>query len=129
MLVLYEHVRAFPSKFLKDLAFAISKTNFITYNTSLYNIPYIKISIFNTLFKYSFFIIFYSFFLLFLTFLLSFSPTVSPSFSTQSRNFSLSLIFCFQNLHGLSFSSSSTLTTATATTTTTNHNLNPQPPK
>ena len=60
---------------------------------------------------------------------MSFSPTVSPSFLTQSRSFPLSLIFCSQNFHGLSFSSSSPLTTATATATTTNHNLNPQPPK
>ena len=45
------------------LAFTISKTNFIIYNTSLYNIPSIKTSIFfNIPFKYSFFIIFYSFF-------------------------------------------------------------------
>ena len=39
----------------------VSKTNFITYNISLYNISYIKTSIFfNTSFKYFFFIIFYS---------------------------------------------------------------------
>ena len=56
---------------------------------------------FNTSFKYSFFIIFYSFFLFFLTLPLSLSPTVSPSFSTRSRSFSLSLLFCSQNLHGL----------------------------
>ena len=42
----------------------------------------------------------------------SLSPTVSPSFSTRSRNFSLFLIFCSQNLHGLSFSSSLPLTIA-----------------
>ena len=42
-------IRAFSSKLLKKLAFAISKTNFITYNTPLYNIPYIKTSIFLTL--------------------------------------------------------------------------------
>ena len=45
---------------------------------------------------------------------MSFSPTLSlsPSFSTRSRNISLSLIFCSQNLHGLSFSSSLPLTMA-----------------
>ena len=42
-------IRAFSSKLLKKLAFTISKTNFITYNTPLYNIPYIKTSIFLTL--------------------------------------------------------------------------------
>ena len=64
---------------------------------------------------------------------MSLSPTISPSFSTRSRSFFLSLIFCSQNLHGLSFSNSSPLITATATATTTatttNNNLNPQPPK
>ena len=39
-------LRAFPSTILKNLAFTISKTNFITYNKSLYNIPSIKTSIF-----------------------------------------------------------------------------------
>ena len=42
-------LRACPSSILKDLVFTISKTNFITYNTPLYNIPYIKTSIFLTL--------------------------------------------------------------------------------
>ena len=68
----------------KDLAFTISKLNFTTYNTPLYNIPSIKTSIFfNTSFKYSFFIIFYSF-----LFFLSLSLTLSPlclSFTTQHR--------------------------------------------
>ena len=68
----------------KDLAFTISKLNFTTYNTPLYNIPSIKTSIFfNTSFKYSFFIIFYSF-----LFFLSLSLTLSPlclSFTTQRR--------------------------------------------
>ena len=41
-------LRACPSSILKDLVFTISKTNFITYNTPLYNIPYIKTSIFLT---------------------------------------------------------------------------------
>ena len=54
-------IRAFPSTLLKNLSFTISKLNFITYNTPLYKISYIKNSIFfNTSFKYSFFIIFYS---------------------------------------------------------------------
>ena len=54
-------IRAFPSTLLKNLAFTIS-TNFIIYNTSLYNIYSIKTSIlFNTAFKYSFFIIFIHF--------------------------------------------------------------------
>ena len=54
-------LRAFPSTILKNLAFTISKTNFIIYNKSLYNIPSIKTSIFfNIPFKYYFFIIFYS---------------------------------------------------------------------
>ena len=57
-------LRAFHSTILKNLAFTISKPNFITYNTPLYNLPYIKTSnFFNTSFKYSFFIIFYSSFL------------------------------------------------------------------
>ena len=57
------YIKAFWSKILKNLVFSISKTDFITYNTSLYNISYIKTSIFfffNTSFKHSFFIIFYS---------------------------------------------------------------------
>ena len=62
-----ERVRAFPLNILKNLAFTTSKTNFITYNTSLYNIPYIKTSIFLTLYlnilSLSFFIFFYSSFL------------------------------------------------------------------
>ena len=57
-------IRAFPSTLLKNLAFTISKTNFIIYNTSFYNIPSIKTYIyFNTPFEYSLFIIFYSFFI------------------------------------------------------------------
>ena len=53
-------LKAFTSTLLKNLAFTISKTNFIIYNTSFYNIPSIKTSIFfNIPFKYSFFIIFY----------------------------------------------------------------------
>ena len=39
-------VRAFPSTILKNLVFTISKSNFITYNTPLYNTIYIKTSIF-----------------------------------------------------------------------------------
>ena len=122
---------AFLSKFLKNLAFIISIHNFITYNTLFYNISYIKISIFLTLHLNILSLLFFiHFFLLFLTLPMSLSPTISPSFSTRSRSFFLSLIFCSQNLHGLSFSSSSPLITATATTTatTTNNNLNPQPP-
>ena len=47
---------------LKKLAFTISKTNFIIYNTSFYNITSIKTSIFfNILYKYYFFIIFIHF--------------------------------------------------------------------
>ena len=68
----------------KDLAFTISKLNFTTYNTPLYNIPSIKTSIFfNTSFKYSFFIIFY-FFLFFLSLSLTLSP-LCLSFTTQRR--------------------------------------------
>ena len=58
-------IRAFPSTLLKHLAFTISKPNFITYNTPLYNIPYIKTSIFLTLhlniLSLSFFILLLSF--------------------------------------------------------------------
>ena len=126
------NVRAFPSKFLKNLIFIISKINFITYNTPLYNISYIKTSIFLTLHLNILSLLFFiHFLLLFLTLRMSLSPTISPSFSTRSRSFFISLIFCSQKLHGLSFSNSSPLITATATTTATtiNHNLNPQPPK
>ena len=42
-------LRAFLSRILKNLAFTISKPIFITYNTLLYNIHHIKISIFLTL--------------------------------------------------------------------------------
>ena len=53
-------LRAFLSRIAKNLAFIISNPNFIIYNTPLYNIPFIKTSIFfNIPFKYSFFIIFY----------------------------------------------------------------------
>ena len=69
-------LRAFPSTILKNLAFTISKTNFIIYNKSLYNIPSIKTSIFfNIPFKYYFFIIFYSFFY-FLSLSLSLNPII-----------------------------------------------------
>ena len=39
-------IRAFLSNMLKNIAFNISKSNFITYNTLLYNTTYIKTSIF-----------------------------------------------------------------------------------
>ena len=94
-------IRTFLSNILKNLAFTISKYYFYNFNTSFYNIPNIKHFIFfTTLFKYSFFNIFIHF-LLFLTLPLSLSPIISPSFSTRSRSFSLSLLFCSQNLHGL----------------------------
>ena len=67
-------IRVFSSTILKNLAFIISKTNFIMYNTSFYNISSIKTSIFfNIPFKYSFFIIFY----------FSSLPPLSLSFSSQ----------------------------------------------
>ena len=54
----------FPSNILKKFRFSISRISFITYNASLYNILYIKTSIFLTLhlniLSLSFFIIFYS---------------------------------------------------------------------
>ena len=40
-------LRAFPSKLSKILAFNISKSHFINFNNSFYNIPNIKCSIFN----------------------------------------------------------------------------------
>ena len=40
------HVRAFLSNMSKNIAFSISKPNFITYNTPLYNTTYIKTSSF-----------------------------------------------------------------------------------
>ena len=43
------YLRAFSSTLIKNLAFIISKPNFITYKTPLYNILYIKTSIFLTL--------------------------------------------------------------------------------
>ena len=91
-------LRAFPSKFLKNLAFTISKTNFITYSTPLYNITYIKTSIFLTLHLNILSLLFFIHFLLllFLTLPRSLSPTVSSSFSTWSRSFSLSLIFALK---------------------------------
>ena len=42
-------LRAFLSNMSKNIAFSISKPNFITYNTPLYNIIYIKTSIFFTI--------------------------------------------------------------------------------
>ena len=52
-------LRAFSSKFLKNLAFTISKSYFIYFNISLNNTPNVKSFIFfTTSLKYYFFIIF-----------------------------------------------------------------------
>ena len=54
------HLRAFSSTIVKILAFTISKHYFYDFNTSFYNIPNIKHSIFfTTSFKYSFFKFFF----------------------------------------------------------------------
>ena len=67
------HLRAFSLTIIKILAFTISKHYFYNFNTSFYNIPNIKYSIFfTTSFKYSFF-------KLLLFFLISHSPSVSLS--------------------------------------------------
>ena len=82
-------IRAFPSTLLKHLAFTISKSNFITYNTPLYNIPYIKTSIFLTLHLN---ILSLSFFILLLSFSVSLSsvslfhnPAPPATISTQKK--------------------------------------------
>ena len=108
------------------IAFSIYKPKFIAFNTSLYNTPNIKTSIFLTfhlnIFSLLFFIHFLNYFSLFLCHSLPLSLHLS-----QQKLLPLSDI-CSQNLHSLSLSSSSPLTTAIATATTTiNHN--PQPPK
>ena len=78
------YIRAFSSIIVKILAFTISKYYFYNFNTSFYNIPNIKHSIFfTTLFKYSFFNIFIHFFFNYFSLTLCLSPTVSPSFSTH----------------------------------------------
>ena len=59
-------LRAFPSTFLKNLSFTISKANFIIYNTSFYNISSIK--------TYIFLPSIWIFFLYYFLFLLSFCP-------------------------------------------------------
>ena len=74
------------------LAFTISKTNFIIYNTSLYNIPSIKTSIFfNIPFKYSFFIIFFPLSLLSLSlsqpnYFQHCQPSHSPTYTTSTHH-------------------------------------------
>ena len=121
--------RAFPSKLLKNLAFTISKTNFITYNTSLYNIPYIKTSIFLTLHLNILSLLFFIHF-----FIISHSPSLSLSLShclsiflTPVKLLPPSAI-CSQNLHGLSFSSSSPINHGHSHNHTHHHQPQPQPP-
>ena len=76
-----------PIKTSKNLTFNILKPIFITYNTPLYNISYIKNSIF---------LIFHLNILSLLFFIIiSHSPTVFPSFSTW-WSFSLPLIFALK---------------------------------
>ena len=90
-------VRAFLSRLPKIIAFSIYKPKFIVFNTSLYNTPNIKTSIFLILhLNILYLLCFIHFLLLFLTLPLSLFPTVSPSFSTRSRSFSLSLIFALK---------------------------------
>ena len=80
-------IRAFSLSILKNLAFTFSKPNFITYNTPLYNLLYIKTSnFFPTLFKYSIFILFYSFFILPLSFSVSLSSVSLSQPSTTGHH-------------------------------------------
>ena len=78
--------KAFPSKVLKNLAFSISKTNFITFNTSLYNTTYIKISIFLPLHLNILSLLFFIHFFSFLSLSLSFSTQLfsAPPATTLS---------------------------------------------
>ena len=82
------YLQSIPIKPSEKLAFVISKTNFITYNTSVYNILYIKTFIFLTLHLYIHSLLF---FLLFLSLSLSLSnfsehrrPPNPPSHTTTT---------------------------------------------
>ena len=79
-----------PIKTSKNLTFNILKPIFITYNTPLYNISYIKNSIFLIFHLNILSLLFFIHFLL-----LFLSPTVFPSFSTW-WSFSFPLIFALK---------------------------------
>ena len=121
------NVRAFPSKFLKNLVFIISKINFITYNTPFYNISYIKTSIFLTLHLNILSLLFLFIFYYYFSLSLCLSLPLSLHLSQPSLEASPSLWYLLSKSQWPKISSSSPLTTAT--TTTTNHNHNLQPPK
>ena len=117
---LYAFFRAFPLRLLKNLTFTISKSIFITYNTSLYNISYIKTSIFLTLHLNIISLLF---------FIISHSPLVSLSHCLSIFLNPVKLLppsnICSQNLHGLSFSSSSPINHGHSHS----HSHHHQPPK
>ena len=76
-------LRAFPSRWVKFLAYTTSKPKILVFNNSFYNIPNIKHSIFFTIsFKYSFFII--SLFFNYISFSLFLFVTLNPANLTIS---------------------------------------------
>ena len=120
------YIKAFWSKILKNLAFSISKTNFITYNTSLYNISYIKTSIF--------FLTLHLNILSLLFFILPLSLTQSLSFSThrhhqqthQAKNTHTHNKHIKQKNTHSKPTSQSTIVNQTTKQSTHTHNENPQ---
>ena len=112
-----------PIKTSKNLTFNILKPIFITYNTPLYNISYIKNSIFLifhlNILSLLFFIHFFYYFSLShcLSIFLNLVKLLPPS------------DICSQNLHGLTFSSSSPINHSHSHSHSHHHQPQTQPPK